>query len=71
MTNSELLYKEMKEARISMQSFADIIGISEEDLLKKINNELEFKVSEIVIMQYVLELDSQKRDQIFFAPRVE
>ena len=47
------------------------IGITREGFYKKLNNETEFKASEIVILQSLLRLSNKKRDEIFFAKRVE
>lgn len=38
---------------------------------KKLNNETEFKASEISAMQKILGLTNRKRDEIFFAQKVE
>jgi DNA-binding phage protein len=47
------------------------IGITREGFYKKLNNETEFKASEIAALQSILRLSNKKRDEIFFAKKVE
>lgn len=71
MTNSVLLSHEISESGMTITFIARKIGITREGFYKKLNNETEFKASEIVILQSLLRLSNKKRDEIFFAKRVE
>lgn len=50
-----------------MTFIADTIGISRHSLYSKIENDTEFKASEIVKIAEVLRLSDAERDAIFFA----
>jgi DNA-binding phage protein len=56
---------------MTITSISKKLGITREGLYKKINNETEFKASEIVSMQRILHLSNETRDKIFFAEKVE
>lgn len=71
MTNSNLLSEEISKTGMSITFIAKKIGITREGLYKKLNNETEFKASEIVAIQSLLRLSNKKRDEIFFAHKVE
>lgn len=71
LTNSVLLSHEISESGMTITFIARKIGITREGFYKKLNNETEFKASEIVILQSLLRLSNKKRDEIFFAKRVE
>lgn len=71
MTDSNLLNEEIADSGITITAIARKLGIAREGLYKKINNETEFKASEILSMQKILNLTNKKRDSIFFAKKVE
>lgn len=66
MTNTTKLKAKIAEVGISITFIASKIGISREGLYKKINNETEFKASEIATIKDVLRLSNFERDEIFF-----
>lgn len=71
MTDSKLLSEEISKTGMSITFIAKKIGITREGFYKKLNNETEFKASEIVALQSLLRLSNKKRDEIFFANKVE
>lgn len=71
MTDSKELNKEIEESGITITAIAKKIGITREGFYKKLNNETEFKASEISALQRILNLSNEKRDEIFFANKVE
>jgi DNA-binding phage protein len=71
LTDSTLLNEEIVDSGITITAIARKLGITREGLYKKINNETEFKASEILSMQKILNLTNKKRDSIFFANKVE
>ncbi len=71
MTDTEKLNDAILESGIKITAIASKLGISREGFYKKLNNETEFKASEISAMQKILGLTNKKRDEIFFAPKVE
>lgn len=71
MTDSTLLNEEIVDSGITITAIARKLGITREGLYKKINNETEFKASEILSMQKILNLTNKKRDSFFFANKVE
>lgn len=71
MTNSELLSEVISEFGITITALSKRIGITREGFYKKLNNETEFKASEISAIQQILQLTNEKRDEIFFGEKVE
>ena len=67
MTNSKLLNEEISESGMTITFIARKIGITREAFYKKLNNETEFKASEIATLQIILRLSNKRRDEIFFA----
>ena len=67
MTDTEKLSNAISESGIKIAAIANKLGISREGFYKKLNNETEFKASEISAMQKILGLTNRKRDEIFFA----
>lgn len=65
MTNTELFRKKVEEKGITFKFLASQIGITREALYNKMNNETEFKASEIAAIANVLQLTSKERDEIF------
>ena len=70
MTNTELLKEAINESGISIKAIADKMGISREGLYKKLNNQTEFKASEIMAIADILIMDAKQRDHIFLARQV-
>ena len=71
MTNTEALSEEISNSGITITAIAKKLGITREGFYKKLNNETEFKASEISAMQRILNLSNKRRDDIFFAKEVE
>lgn len=66
MTNTKLLREKIALSGYKLQYIAEQIGITYQGFLKKLNNESEFKASEIKMLQTVLGLSKKDRDAIFF-----
>lgn len=71
MTNSDMLGDEISKSGMEIAFIAAKLGISKNEFHKKMNNETEFNASEIIILQSVLKLSNNIRDEIFFAQNVE
>ena len=71
MTDSKKLSDEITDSGMTITAIAKKIGITREGFYKKLNNETEFKASEISALQKILRLSNKKRDEIFFAKEVE
>ncbi len=69
MTNKIELEYAIKKAGLTKGEFAKKLGISLQTLYNKINNNVEFKASEIIQASKILKLDSKTRNQIFFAKK--
>nr|DAD79352.1 MAG TPA: Protein of unknown function (DUF739) [Myoviridae sp. ctNQr16] len=67
MTDSEALNKVIENSGLKLTFIARALKLSREGFYKKINNQTEFKASEIVKMQEILNLSNEQRDKIFFA----
>lgn len=66
MTNTNLLRKKLDESGYKSRFIAKQLGITYQGFLKKINNETEFKASEIQSLKEILNLTDEERDMIFF-----
>ena len=62
---------EIADSGITITAIAKKLGITREGFYKKLNNETEFKASEISALQKILRLTNKKRDEIFFAQEVD
>ena len=71
MTDSKKLSDEIADSGITITAIAKKLGITREGFYKKLNNETEFKASEISALQTILRLTNKKRDEIFFAQEVD
>lgn len=73
MTNTELLTEKIDVSGYKRSYIAKAIGLkSTQGLAKKINNETEFKGSEISALCKLLKIDSlEERQAIFFADEVD
>lgn len=67
MTDSAALRDAVAKSGIKYRKIADEMGITAYTLQKKIDNETEFKASEIVKLSALLSLDDATRSAIFFA----
>nr|DAR62025.1 MAG TPA: Protein of unknown function (DUF739) [Caudoviricetes sp.] len=70
MVNSNMLKKKIDDSGMKIKYVAVQIGLTPAGFYKKINNESEFKVSEVVALTRVLGLSSNERDEIFFGSNV-
>ena len=62
-----MLYKVIENSGLKLTFIARALKLSREGFYKKLNNQTEFKASEIVKMQEILNLSNEQRDKIFFA----
>lgn len=67
MTNTILLRKMIDKSGYKLRFIASKLGITYQGFLRKINNETEFKASEIQGLKELLNLTDKERDEIFFA----
>lgn len=67
MTDSDLLREIIQEKGLKYQFLAKKMGLTPYGLSLKIDNENEFKASEISILSNLLDLTQDVRDKIFFA----
>ena len=70
MTNTQLLRDKIEQSGYKLRFIAGKLGITYQGFLKKINNESEFKASEIQILYNLLDMDEADREAIFFALNV-
>ena len=66
MTDTMLLLSCMKCKRITLGYAAEVLGISSSTLRYKINNDRDFKVSEVDKLCHLLGLNRDQRDLYFF-----
>ncbi|MBQ2662721.1 MAG: toxin-antitoxin system, antitoxin component, Xre family protein [Clostridia bacterium] len=71
MTDTKLLELAIVRAGVTKREIAKALNISETALYAKIKGVREFKASEIIIIQRLLNLSNEERDRIFFADSVE
>lgn len=71
MTNTELLRKKIDDSGYKLTYIAKQIGITYQGFLKKINNETEFKATEIQLLCELLNIGIQEKEDIFFVSEVE
>lgn len=68
MTDTNLLQEVIKKSGLKLQFLADSLGISRTALGNKIQNETEFKASEILALCVLLKIeDPELKEKIFFA----
>lgn len=65
--NLEKLQQAISASGITYTFIADALGISRQQLSKKINGEVEFKVSEANKLCTILRLDRSEKEDIFFS----
>lgn len=66
MTNTNQLRKKIDESGYKLRFIASKLGITYQGFLKKINNETEFKATEIQTLCELLNIDIQQKEEIFF-----
>ena len=71
MTNTPLLEDYIDRSGYKRSYIAKRLGVSSYTLAMKINNESEFKASEIDSMCEILSIDMDQRMAIFFAKKVD
>ena len=71
MTDVQLLRKKIEESGYKLRFIASKIGITYACLLKKINNQSEFKASEIMILCDLLNIGLEEKEHIFFTSIVD
>lgn len=71
MTDTEALKRIIVSSGMSISFIARKLNITREGFYKKMNNETEFKASEISTLKDTLRLTNSQRDAIFFAKKVE
>lgn len=71
MTNTKALRDKIDESGYKLRYIAQQLGITYQGFLKKINNESEFKASEIQILFELLPMTETERDAIFFTQNVD
>lgn len=67
MTNTSLLKEYIDNSGYKRSYIASKLGITAYSLAMKINNESEFKASEMTAISELLNIDTTARDAIFFA----
>ena len=72
MTNTKELLREIDNSGLKKSWIAEKLGLSYHGLQKKINNDNEFKASEIMILCEILHIASaDRKEEIFFAHNVD
>ena len=71
LTDKKKLSEAIDDSGMTLKAIATKLVIARESFYKKLNNETEFKASEISVLQKILDLSNEKRDEIFFAVKVE
>lgn len=66
MTNTKLLRDKIDSSGLKIGYIAEQINLTYQGFLNKLNNETEFKASEIKMLQSILGLTNKERDAIFF-----
>lgn len=71
MTNSVLLRQKIDESGYKLVFVAAKCGLTYYGFLKKLNNETEFKISEVANLKELLHLTDAEVNVIFFAENVD
>lgn len=66
MTNTTLLRRKIDESGYKLIFLAEKCGLTYQGFMKKVNNESEFKASEIQILKELLDLSDADGNAIFF-----
>ena len=67
MTDTLKLRQRIKEAGYRLGYVAEVLGISQYTLQKKLDNDSEFKISEVDALSKLLGLTPQEKNALFFA----
>ena len=68
MTNVKMLSAKIKESGLKKSYIAEQLGISRASLISLLNNKVEFKTSQLIVMCRVLNItDDEEVKAIFFA----
>nr|DAT25988.1 MAG TPA: Protein of unknown function (DUF739) [Caudoviricetes sp.] len=70
LTDSKLLRDVLRDSGYRLVYVAEACGLTYAGFLKKLNNETEFKASEIMALRRLLQLTDAESNAIFFAPEV-
>ena len=65
-TNTNLLRQKITESGYKLQYVAEQLGLTYFGFMKKVNNETEFKASEIFTLKNLLHLTDEEANAIFF-----
>lgn len=71
MTDTKALREKIDDSGYKLRFIAKQLGITYQGFLKKINNETEFKATEIQTLCNLLNIDIQGKEQIFFTQNVD
>lgn len=71
MTDTKALREKIDDSGYKLRFIAKKLGITYQGFLNKINNESEFKATEIQTLCNLLSIDIQEKEQIFFAQNVD
>ena len=71
MTDCARLKEKISNSGISITFLADKCKVSREYFYRKLNGKVEFKQSEILVIQDILRLTQAERNDIFFAKKVD
>ena len=67
MTDTLRLRQRIKEAGYRLGYVAEVLGISQYTLQKKLDNDSEFKISEVDALSKLLGLTPREKNALFFA----
>lgn len=71
MTDTKLLRFHIAKSGFKLAFLAEQLGISRQSLQKKIDNDTEFKASEVDGLSRLLNLSVAEKEQVFFALKVD
>ena len=71
MTNTTLLRRKIDKSGYKLIFIAEKCGLTYQGFMKKVNNETEFKASEIQTLKELLNLTTEEVNAIFFAVHVD
>lgn len=71
MTNTTLLRRKIDKSGYKLIFLAEKCGLTYQGFMKKVNNETEFKASEIQTLKELLNLTTEEVNAIFFAVHVD
>ena len=71
MTDTARLREKIEESGYRLGFIADKLGVSYQGFLNKLNNQTEFKASEIQCLCDLLHLKAREKEAIFFARKVD